>query len=167
MKRLMITLLLLAVADSLTAPCQSNDRSARINFEIVKAFNDKPIHNAYIVLHPVGKNGKQGKSGIELKTDTDGKTFFEGYPFGKVRIQVIAEGYQTYGQDIDINQPVHELHIKMERPKEQYSIYSDNKDNKQAKPKDSPKPDTAKPDASKPAPPPDELKQTTPKPPGA
>jgi len=126
--------------------------SARLNFVIVKAFNDKPIHNAYIVLHPVNKKGNQGKTGLELKTDIDGKSYFDGFPYGKVRVQVIVDGYQTYGEDFDVNQPVQEFHIKMERPKAQFSIYDNNKDNNQAKPKET-KPATT-PDSKTPANPP-------------
>ena len=42
---------------------------------------------------------------------------------GKVRVQVIAHGFKTYGNDVTVDQPTIELTIKMEKPAEQLSIY--------------------------------------------
>ena len=81
------------------------------------------MRNASLVLHPVSKDGKQSKGGVELKTDSEGKTSLNAVPYGKMRIQAIAPGLQTYGDDIEINQPEHQVTIKMNRPQEQYSIY--------------------------------------------
>jgi len=81
------------------------------------------VRNASIVLHPVDKKGKQEKGGLQLKTDAEGRTGIEGIPYGKLRIQVLSPGYQTFGGDYDIDQPLEEIVIKLERPQEQYSIY--------------------------------------------
>ena len=59
----------------------------------------------------------------KLKTDADGKANYDGLPYGKIRIQVIARGFQTYGEDYDVNQQSMEFTIKMKPPQEQYSIY--------------------------------------------
>ena len=99
------------------------DKLARVEFVVVRSYNGKPVRNASVVLHPVNKEGKQSKSGTELKTDTDGKASLNYVPYGKMRIQAIAPGLQTYGSDIEINQPEHQITIKMNRPQEQYSIY--------------------------------------------
>lgn len=97
------------------------------SFVVLKDDNGKPVRNAAVVLHPVGKNDKQGKSGFELKTDADGKTHFDGIPFGLLRVQVIAHGFQTFGEDYQINQTNQEITIRLKRPQEQYSIYGDQK----------------------------------------
>ena len=94
-----------------------------LSFTVLKDDNGKPIRNASVILHPVNKDGKQERGGLQLKTDSDGATAFNGVPYGKLRIQVIATGFQTYGQDYDINQPKHDIVIKMKRPQKQYSIY--------------------------------------------
>jgi len=44
---------------------------------------------------------------------------------GKLRVQVLATGFQTFGDDYDIDQPVEEITVKMKRPQGQYSIYED------------------------------------------
>lgn len=98
-------------------------KTAQLNFSIIKDANGKPIQNAEIVLHPVDKTGKQKEEGLELKTHEDGKANIGGIPYGKMRVQVIAHGFRTYGEDYDIQQPTHEIIIKMQKPAGQYSIY--------------------------------------------
>ena len=61
-----------------------------LNFQVIRDYNGKPIRNASVVMHPVEKNGKQGKGGLQIKTDADGKASYEGAPYGKLRIQVLA-----------------------------------------------------------------------------
>ena len=46
---------------------------ANLSFKVVRAGGDKPVRNAAVILHPVGKDGKQGKSDLELKTNGDGE----------------------------------------------------------------------------------------------
>ncbi len=94
-----------------------------VSFVVVKDDNGKPIRNAAVVLHPVGKNGKQLRTGFELKTDNEGKTHFDGIPYGELRVQVIAPGFQTYGNDYNIAQASQEITVRLRRPQGQYSIY--------------------------------------------
>ena len=101
----------------------NNDKVARIEVIVLRGYNGKPVRNASVILHPVSKDGKQEKGGMELKTDADGKASLDIVPYGKVRIQAIAPGLQTYGDDIEINQPEQQITIKMNRPQDQYSIY--------------------------------------------
>ena len=106
-----------------TASALAGDKSSRIEFIVLRAANGKPVRNASVILHPVDKKGKQGKGGMQLKTDPEGKASLDGIPYGKLRIQAIAPGLQTYGDDIEINQPEQQVTIKMNKPQEQYSIY--------------------------------------------
>src|SRR5215469_2150218 len=108
---------------ALGATVAAQHQSASLQFLVVKDSNGKPVRNAEIVLHPVDKRGHQKEEGLELKTHEDGKAAVNGIPYGKLRIQVIAPGFKTYGEDFDINQPNHEITIKLQKPAEQYSIY--------------------------------------------
>ena len=101
----------------------SDQKTASVNMIVVRESNGKPVKNAEVVLHLVDNHGKQKEEGLELKTHDDGKAEATGIPYGKVRIQVIARGFKTYGQDVNIDQPNLELTIKLEKPAEQYSIY--------------------------------------------
>jgi hypothetical protein len=98
-------------------------KAATLQFVVVKDENGKPVRNAEIVLHAVDKHGKQHSEGLELKTHEDGKAQIGGIPFGKIRVQVIARGLRTFGEDYEINQPSHEITIKMQKPQEQITIY--------------------------------------------
>lgn len=115
---------------------------ATLTFFILRDENDKPIRNAAVVMHPVDENGKQERGGLELKTDPEGKASYDGIPYGKLRIQVLAPGFQTYGEDYDVGQPSMDITIKLKRPTRQYSIYEEhpaqNKDQKPSPPPDTP-----------------------------
>jgi len=96
-----------------------------VYFSVVKDDNGKPVRNAAIILHAVDHKGKQERGDMELKTDPDGKANFDGIPLGKIRVQIIASGFQTYGEDYDITKDKTEITIKLKRPHSQYSIYDD------------------------------------------
>jgi hypothetical protein len=100
-----------------------NKPQSSLSFVVLKDDNGKPVRNAAVVLHPVGQKGKQARGGFELKTDPEGKTHFDGIPFGPIRVQVIAPGFQTFGEDYGINQAEQEITIRLKRPQNQYSIY--------------------------------------------
>jgi len=92
-----------------------------LRFVVVKDSNGKPVRNAAVVLHPVKKNGKQAMGGMELKTDNDGRTNIDGIPYGSLRVQVLAPGFQTFGEDYEINKPELQITVKLKRPAKQYS----------------------------------------------
>jgi Carboxypeptidase regulatory-like domain len=125
------------LAASLMAPALAEKKPpiqlATVNFLVVRDENGKPVRNAAVVLHPVEDNGKQALGGIELKTDPDGKANYDGVPYGKIRIQVLAPGFQTAGNDYDIGRPNLDITIKLKRPEKQYSIYDDHSGDKQPK----------------------------------
>jgi hypothetical protein len=107
---------------------------AVLNFVVVRDYNGKPVRNAGVVMHTVGKHDKQDRGGLELKTDAEGKASFDGIPYGKLRVQVLASGFQTYGEDYEINQPTMEITIKLKRPEGQYSIYENQQNEKKPAP---------------------------------
>jgi hypothetical protein len=92
-------------------------------FLVVKDDNGKPVRNAAVIMHAVNAKGKQERGDMELKTDLDGKTNFDGIPYGILRVQVIAAGFQTFGEDYDVEKAKTEITIKLKRPQGQYSIY--------------------------------------------
>jgi len=123
---------LLALSFSFTANAQSSvqrgrkykspPKTARIEVTILRDANGKPIENAAVVFHPM--EGEKDKGNMELKTNEDGKTIIDVLPIGDtVRLQVIAKGFQTFGQDYKIDKEQLVVEIRMKRPGEQYSIY--------------------------------------------
>jgi hypothetical protein len=98
-------------------------QTASLNMTVIRNSSGKPVKNAEVVIHLIDNHGKAKQEGMELKTHDDGKAEATGIPYGKVRIQVIAPGFRTYGEDFSINQPNHEFTIKLQKPAEQLSIY--------------------------------------------
>ena len=121
-----------------------DDEMAMLNFVVIRDYNGKPIRNASVVMHPVEKNGKQSRGGLQIKTDADGKASFDGVPYGKLRVQVLATGFQTFGDDYSIDKPTVEITVKMKRPQGQYSIYEEHPGEKKDDP-DAAKDQKAKP----------------------
>jgi hypothetical protein len=103
-------------------------KASNIKISVVKSTNGKPVRNASVILHPVNKDGRQNSGGVNLKTDADGEASFPGVPYGVLRIQVIAHGFQTYGEDFTVNHDEQQIVIKLKPPADQYSIYGDSKD---------------------------------------
>jgi hypothetical protein len=96
-----------------------------LKFTVLKSESGKPVRNASVILHPVDKNGRQARGGLQLKTDAEGKASLDAVPYGKLRVQVLAPGFQTYGEDYDIDSDAKEIVVKLKRPQKQYSIYDD------------------------------------------
>jgi len=134
MKSLVIAIMLALALPAFAGKDDDIGPVATLNFVVLKDYNGKPVRNAAVVLHLVNEKGKQDRGGLELKTDADGKASYEGVPYGKLRIQVLATGLQTYGNDYDIKQPTVDITIKLKRPSGQYSIYDDHPEEKKDEP---------------------------------
>ncbi|HEV2272659.1 MAG TPA: carboxypeptidase-like regulatory domain-containing protein [Acidobacteriaceae bacterium] len=97
--------------------------TAAIKVTVLRSTNGKPIPNAAVIFHPI-KDGKDSGA-LELKSDEDGIVKIDVIPIGStVRLQVIADGWKTYGEDYDIQADKREIVVKMKRPTSQYSLYN-------------------------------------------
>jgi len=147
-KGFFLALLLALLATSSLAFSQQDKEdgpTSLLSFVVTKDDNGKPVRNAAVIMHPVNEKGKQVPGGAELKTDLDGKTSFDGIPYGKLRVQVLAQGFQTYGEDFDIDKPRMEIAIKLKRPQHQFSVYDDHPKDTTAQPKQDNPPPNPKP----------------------
>ena len=135
---------------SLTAGAQQNSSNrgrkykappptSRIEVTVVRDGSGKPITNAAVIFHMVGEKGN-----MELKTNEDGKAIIDVLPVGgTVRLQIIAKGFQTFGDDYVVDKDDMAIEIRMKRPGEQYSIYKNHPEATHG----GSSPDAAKPDA--------------------
>jgi hypothetical protein len=99
--------------------------TARIEVTVVRDVNGRPIEHAAVIFHMVG--GEKGN--MELKTNEEGKAVIDVLPIGgTARLQIIAKGFQTYGDDFMIDNARIAIDIRMKRPGEQYSIYKPHPD---------------------------------------
>jgi Carboxypeptidase regulatory-like domain len=117
-----------------------NEPTSFIYFQVIKDDNGKPVRNAAVIMHAVNEKGKQERGDMELKTDPEGKANFDGIPYGMLRVQVIAHGFQTFGEDYDVEKAKTEITIKLKRPQGQYSVYDDHAKDSNPAPKQDPPP---------------------------
>ena len=97
--------------------------AAHIEVTVLKDFNGKPIDNAHVIFHPT--QGDKDTGSLEVKTNDEGKAIIDVIPIGDtVTLQVIVNGYQTYGQSYKIDKPEISMEVRMKRPGGQYSIYT-------------------------------------------
>ncbi|HEX4651269.1 MAG TPA: carboxypeptidase-like regulatory domain-containing protein [Granulicella sp.] len=93
--------------------------------EVTRASNGKPVVNASVVFHPI-KDGKD-EGNLEIKSDPDGKATIDVIPTGSlVTVQVFADGFATFAEDLTLNAPALDIHVKLQRPRAQLSSYVDN-----------------------------------------
>jgi hypothetical protein len=96
--------------------------SAHIEVTVLKDFNGKPIDQAHVIFHPI--EGDKDKGALEVKTNEDGKAIIDVIPIGDtVTLQVIANGYQTYGQNYKIDKNDMSMEVRLKRPQGQFSTY--------------------------------------------
>lgn len=113
--------------------------SSRIEITVLRDSNGKPIEHAAVIFHPI--EGERDKGGMELKSNADGVAVIDVIPMGDtVRLQVIAKGFQTFGEDFEVNKSSIAMEVRMKRPGEQYSIYKNGRATADAgKPSNAPK----------------------------
>jgi hypothetical protein len=119
----------------------------KIEVTVIRASSGKPIPNAAVIFHPM--EGDKDKGNMELKTNEDGKAVIDVLIKGStVRLQVIASGFQTYGEDFTVDTDEKQILVKMKRPTEQYSVYKSHPENATPdQPAATPTPSPTKPEA--------------------
>jgi hypothetical protein len=94
----------------------------------VKSLSGVPIERASVVVrfvsgHSVAKLGKKILTNWEIRTNQEGVVKIPAVPQGNIRIQVIAKGYQTFGQTFDVTEAEKTIEIKLNPPQAQYSSH--------------------------------------------
>ena len=122
-----VALLFFAIAVANPIMAQDDGPTASVKVVVVRDTDGKPVKYAQVVLHPVNRKGKSTGE-MDLKTDADGRASLDGVPCGSVEVQVLAKGFQTFGQDYEVKQPQIEITVKMKHPAGQYSTYENHDD---------------------------------------
>jgi len=106
------------------APAQkiNPDPISRITIEVTGGEKDSPVENAsvyfkYIEEHKIKKNKTME---LNVKTNRDGVAHVPDAPLGRVLIQVLAEGWKSYGRWFDITDPKQTIKVHLERPPKWY-----------------------------------------------
>jgi hypothetical protein len=93
-----------------------------LSFVVLRASDGGPVKNASVVIRFLRKDGSEENDGLQLKTDGDGRAAIDDIPYGNLRVQVIAHGLQTYGDDVVLNQAKEGFVIRLNPPASQVSI---------------------------------------------
>jgi hypothetical protein len=97
----------------------------RVSVNVMSPAGD-PVRNAGVVIRQVSDlqhHKVKSPLHIELKTNPRGVAFTDLFEAGIVEIQVIAEGYRTWGGFYAIQRPDEQIRIKLQPPKSQITIY--------------------------------------------
>jgi hypothetical protein len=94
----------------------------------VRNLNDKPIERASVVVkfikgRSAAKLGKKQITTWQLKTNQDGIAKLPAIPQGDIRVQVIAKGYQTFGETFEIEEAERTVLVRLNPPQPQYSSH--------------------------------------------
>ena len=116
-----------AVFCALALPLRADPPMTKLRVE-VKTLSDKPVERAAVVVRfvegrSVLKLGKQIVTNWELRTNQEGVVRVPSIPQGKIRIQVIAKGYQTFGQVFDVTEEEKTIEVKLNPPQAPYSAH--------------------------------------------
>ena len=106
---------------------RADPQMTKITIE-VKNDSGKPVDRAGVIVRFVQgrdylKLGKKIRTSYELRTNQEGQASIPAIPQGKILIQIIAKGYQTFGQTLDIDEPEKTVEIKLNPPQSQYSAH--------------------------------------------
>jgi hypothetical protein len=94
----------------------------------VKTQSGRPVDRASVVVrfvkgHSVIKLGKAVRTTFELRTNQEGEANIPTIPQGQIQIQVIAKGYQTFGQIFSVDEEEKTIPITLNPPQQQYSAH--------------------------------------------
>ena len=94
----------------------------------VKTQGGRPVDRAAVVVKFVEgrsyiKLGKKIRTQWELRTNQEGLAQIPSVPQGKIQIQVIAKGYQTFGQVYEVEEEEKTIEVRLNPPQPQYSAH--------------------------------------------
>jgi hypothetical protein len=106
----------------LEAPPQQSGSTVRVTIEVTGGEKDAPVENASVYLKYVEEHKlrKDRKYELNVKTNREGIAHVPDAPLGKVLIQIVAEGWKTYGKWYAITEAKEPIKIHLERPPKWY-----------------------------------------------
>lgn len=118
-------LLILALALPLSFPASADDMT-KLKI-VVTTRSGRPIDRADVIVRFGGRSlvklGKMVRTTWEMRSSQEGVAEIPDMPKGKIRIQVIAKGYQTFGDTFDVNEDERTIEIKLNPPQKQFSSH--------------------------------------------
>ena len=100
----------------------SSSKTVRLTIMVTGGEDKQPVDNASVYVRYVQERKiiKDKKIEMNLKTNMSGVCHVPEIPKGKFMIQVIADGWKTYGEYFDVNQDEQTINIALVRPPKWY-----------------------------------------------
>jgi len=114
---------LLFLAAGLAA--QDKDDSTRLTLQVLNESSKNPVTDAHVIVRFTEARmlRRDKRTSWEAKTNRKGVVVLDGIPRGAVKVQVIAKGYQTYGNEHELSKPEEEFTVLIHPPQGQVSAY--------------------------------------------
>jgi hypothetical protein len=99
-----------------------SDPVSRVTIEVSGGEKETPVENASVYLKYVEerKIRKDKKVELNVKTNRDGAAHIPEAPTGRVLVQVVADGWKTYGRWYDITDAKQTIKVHLEKPPRWY-----------------------------------------------
>jgi hypothetical protein len=104
------------------APSSKSDLMSHVTIQVSGGEKDAPVENASVYLKYVEERKimKDKKVELNVKTNREGAAHIPETPTGRVLIQVVADGWKTYGRWYDITEAKQTIKVHLEKPPRWY-----------------------------------------------
>jgi hypothetical protein len=111
-----------APASKPRTPPPASDVQTRITIEVTGGEKNVPVENASVYVKFIEEHSlkKDKKLEMNVKTSREGVAHVPNAPMGRVLVQVVAEGWKTYGHWLDITDPKQIIKVHLDRPPKWY-----------------------------------------------
>jgi hypothetical protein len=100
----------------------ATEMQTRITIEVTGGEKSIPVENASVYVKFIEEHAikKDKKLEMNVKTSRDGIAHVPNAPLGRALVQVVAEGWKTYGRWLDITDPKQTIKVHLEKPPKWY-----------------------------------------------
>jgi uncharacterized membrane-anchored protein len=111
-----------ASASKAQAAPAATEMQTRITIEVTGGEKSIPVENASVYVKFIEEHAikKDKKLEMNVKTSRDGIAHVPNAPLGRALVQVVAEGWKTYGRWLDITDPKQTIKVHLEKPPKWY-----------------------------------------------
>jgi hypothetical protein len=100
----------------------TTEQLSRITIEVSGGENETSVENASIYIKYIEERKVKKDKVVELnvKTNREGTAHVPEAPMGRVLVQVVADGWKTYGRWYDITEAKQTIKVHLDRPPRWY-----------------------------------------------
>ena len=117
---------LLVLATTLSAAwAAEKEERTRLTLKVLAESNSQSVADAHVVVRFVVEKPlrRDKRTSWEAKTNRKGVVVLDDIPYGAVKVQIIAKGFQTYGEQHDLRKADEQLTIRLQPPQKAVSSY--------------------------------------------